>query len=365
MSGRPAWGCRCVRSRTTGRTPWIRPSSLAAQSSRATGVFRAAQRSLRSARFASTRLFRTSSAATVTRSPNAAADSPPAFSHTSTRCGGEPRTTNRRGMPQSPSTSTPVSDAKASKTDPQASLTTPGRSESISTSEGSSSSEDKANAGLASTAPATTADTPADGAPAGKKRRTKKGDRDAAKAVRRRRRPGFTDRKHRREIEKAVIRARLEDDEPGLSPEALEARVDEEYAKLLPKDDKVKNAYEETAPVSACPNRRNVFSFVEAKAIQDLDETRELLDRLRTNPYGRPTDASWRPYSCATSWRTAALSSTATGRSSRPQTSQQHGRMTSPDAKDHGATSPTSTAPCTPRCCGSTLRSRFASTPGR
>jgi hypothetical protein len=139
-------------------------------------------------------------------------------------------------------------------------------------------------------APAKTTGAPADGARAGKKRRTKKGDRDAAKAVRRRRRPGFTDRKHRREIEKAVIRARLEDDEPGLSPEALAARVDEEYAKLLPRDDKVKKAYEETAPVSACPSRRNVFSFVEAKAIQDLEEIRELLDRLRTNPYGRPTD---------------------------------------------------------------------------
>jgi hypothetical protein len=193
-------------------------------------------------------------------------------------------------MPNHRSTSNPAVERTPLVAQPQALPTTPERSQSISASEDSSSSEVRANDALAITAPTRAADSVAGDAPVVKKRRTKKGERDAAKAVRRRRRPGFTDRKHRREVEKAVIRARLEDDEPGLTPEALEACVDEEYAKLLPTDAKVIKAFEETAPVSACPNRRNIFGFIEAKAIQDLDETRELLDRLRINPYGRPTD---------------------------------------------------------------------------
>jgi len=154
----------------------------------------------------------------------------------------------------------------------------------MSTSKSSSRTEVKATPELEGTEPTATAAGTTE-----KKRRVKKGERTAAKTYRRRS-PGFTNRRHRRDMEKAVIRARLLDSRPELDGEALEAAVDADYERLLPTDPKVTKCYEETTPVSACPDRRKLFDFVEAKAIRALPEMVDLEQRLRVSSYGRPTD---------------------------------------------------------------------------
>ena len=107
---------------------------------------------------------------------------------------------------------------------------------------------------------------------------------------RRRRSPGFTNRRHRERMEKAVIRYRLETSGPNLTDAEIDAKVEEEYALLLPHDPMVKHFFEETAPVSVCPSRRGLHSEVEVKAVRSLQPMRELEEMLRMSAYGRPTD---------------------------------------------------------------------------
>lgn len=108
--------------------------------------------------------------------------------------------------------------------------------------------------------------------------------------VRRRRSPGFEweKRKHRSEMEKAIIRAEWH--RKGLREDELERKVQEKFEELLNLDPKVRAQLDKTAPVSVAPGLRGTYPLVWARAIRDLDEMRELEERLRMCTQGRPTD---------------------------------------------------------------------------
>jgi hypothetical protein len=127
-------------------------------------------------------------------------------------------------------------------------------------------------------------------APPARHRNPARGAEGSTPTPRPRRSPGFTNRRHRERMEKAVIRFRLERDEPDLQGNQLEQRVEAEYAALLPQDPAVRRYFEQTAPVSVCPPRRGIFQFVEAKAIRELPQMQELEQKLRMSACGRPSD---------------------------------------------------------------------------
>ena len=106
----------------------------------------------------------------------------------------------------------------------------------------------------------------------------------------RRRSPGYTNRRHRELMEKAVIRARLESTFPELDEAQLATKIEEEYEHLLPSDPKVRKYFEETAQVSVSPLRRGIVEAVEVKAARSLGLTKSMEERLCVCAHGRPTD---------------------------------------------------------------------------
>ncbi|HEX3803197.1 MAG TPA: transposase [Solirubrobacteraceae bacterium] len=116
-------------------------------------------------------------------------------------------------------------------------------------------------------------------------------ERRGRKRVRTQARPGFTNRKHRREIEKAVIRSRLLDVLPDPDDVELERRVEADYQLLLPSDPNELRFFNETGQVSVSPNRRGKFEFIEAHAMRGLPLMRELEELLcEGKGMGRGTD---------------------------------------------------------------------------
>lgn len=112
----------------------------------------------------------------------------------------------------------------------------------------------------------------------------------AAPTPRPRRSPGFSNRRHREMMEKAVIRETLERAHPHLRPAEMETEVQARYRALVPSDPRVRKYFDETAQVSVCPSRRGIFQLVEAKAVRELAQMQELEQLLRVCAYGRPTD---------------------------------------------------------------------------
>ncbi len=118
-------------------------------------------------------------------------------------------------------------------------------------------------------------------AAAGKKKEPKKS---------RRRSPGYTARPHRVACEKACIRYKVRRQHPKWDDEAVETEVELRFLDLMPSDPLVRKQYEATAPVSTCPDRRDIFELVEVAAMRRLDLGQKFESKLRFCGDGRPSD---------------------------------------------------------------------------
>lgn len=107
-----------------------------------------------------------------------------------------------------------------------------------------------------------------------------------------------TQRRHRENMERAVIRAELEAENPDLdldqedAADDLERQVDIEYARRFPQDPKVQRQYRKIEAVSASPSRQGLKPLVEVHARRQLPEAQELEHVLtrRNDTLGRNSD---------------------------------------------------------------------------